>query len=411
MSAGKPLPTLRQVLSRTHFRVTLFAVGIAGLTVLLTGFATVGLYARQNLTLIAQTASYSVAPAIVFQDDDAVMRSIAPLTKMDSVAEIEVLADDRTLAHWTSPDRPPVVPWLTNAVGSLFFGTPTIAEVTHNGEVVGEVRVRGQAGIIAGYIYTGLLGTFACMFITAVAAFFLARHLQEAVIAPMRAIAAVAHSVRVDRAFDRRAPKATIYEVDVLRDDFNALLAELEEWQHRLRYENEALSHRASHDALTGLPNRVLFDQQHTAMLEQARRDGTMVAVLYADGNQFKQINDRFGHAAGDVVLVEIGARLRTGLRPRDLAARLGGDEFAILLAPPSGPDAVMRIRDAINTAMEAPIELPSGEFVTASLSIGAAIYPRDGNDVAALLHHADSEMFAAKRTQQSMMEEEGQAQ
>lgn len=410
MSARKPLPTLRQVLSRTHFRVTLFAVGIAGLTVLLTGFATVGLYARQNLTLIAQTASYSVAPAIVFQDDDAVLRSITPLTKMDSVAEIEVLADGRTLAHWTSPNRPPAVPSLTNAVGSLFFGTPTIAPVTHNGEVVGEVRVRGQAGIITGYIYAGLLGTFACMFITAVAAFFLARHLQEAVIAPLRAIAAVAHSVRVDRAFDRRAPKAKIYEVDVLRDDFNALLAELEEWQHRLRYENEALSHRATHDALTGLPNRVMFDQQHAAMLEQARRDGAMVAVLYADGNDFKQINDRFGHAAGDVVLVEIGTRLRSCLRTRDLAARLGGDEFAILLAPPSSPEEVLRVRKTITAAMETPIELSSGEIVTVSLSIGAAIYPRDGNDVAALLHHADSEMFAAKREQHKLLQEEGQA-
>jgi diguanylate cyclase (GGDEF)-like protein len=396
-----PLPTLRQVLTRVHLRVTLFAVGIAGLTVLLTGFAAVGLYARQNLTLIAQTASYSVAPAIIFDDAEAARRSIAPLTTNDGVAEIVVsMNGGRILARWKADTRPP--PWfsLSRLVEAVYFAEPTIVPVTHNGAVVGEVRVTGQTGIIAGYISAGLLGTLACLIVTAIATLFLTRHLQEEVIAPLRAIAAVAHAVRADRAFDRRAPRATILEIDTLRDDFNALLAELEEWQHRLRYENEALSHRATHDALTGLPNRTVFDQRLAAMLDQARRDGTSFAVLYADGNGFKQINDRFGHAAGDVVLAEIGVRLRACLRAQDLAARLGGDEFALLLAGPSDLDAVTRVRNGISTAMAAPIDLPSGEAISVSLSIGAAVYPHDGADVAALVNHADSEMFAAKRAQ-----------
>ncbi|WP_034156742.1 diguanylate cyclase domain-containing protein [Sphingomonas sp. ERG5] len=397
---ARPLPTLRQVLTRVHFRVTLFAVGIAGLTVLLTGFTTVGLYAKQNLKLIAQTASYSVAPAIIFDDADAARRSIAPLASTDGIAEITVSVNGgRILAQWKSPVRP--APWLSvnRIVEALYFTDPTIAPVVHEGVRIGEVRVRGRTGLISGYIQAGLLGTLACLIVTGIATFLLARHLQGEVIAPLRAIAAVAHAVRVDRAFDRRAPKATILEVDTLRDDFNALLAELEQWQHRLRYENETLSHRATHDALTGLPNRALFDQQLAAMLEQAIRDGTTFAVLYADGNGFKQVNDRFGHAAGDVVLAEIGVRLRAGLRAQDLAARLGGDEFGLLLAAPSDLAAVSRVREGIAAAMALPIDLPSGEQVSVSLSIGAAVYPRDGADVAALIHHADSEMFAAKRS------------
>ncbi|QNQ10489.1 diguanylate cyclase domain-containing protein [Sphingomonas alpina] len=397
---SKPLPTLRQVLTRVHFRVTLFAVGIAGLTVLLTGFTAVGLYAKQNLKLIAQTASYSVAPAIIFNDAEAAQRSIAPLTTTDGIAEITVsTGGGRVLAQWKSPTGPAPFLSLNRIVETLYFTDPTVAPVVHEGATIGEVRVRGQTGIIAGYIEAGLLGTLACLVVTAVATFLLALHLQGAVIAPLRAIAAVAHAVRVDRAFDRRAPKATILEVDTLRDDFNALLAELEQWQHRLRYENETLSHRATHDALTGLPNRALFDQQLAAMLDQANREGASFAVLYADGDGFKQINDRFGHAAGDVVLAEIGVRLRASLSTHDLAARLGGDEFALLLASPSDLEAVMRVRESITAAMIVPIDLPSGERISVSLSIGAAVYPQDGADVAALVHHADSEMFVAKRS------------
>ena len=163
------------------------------------------------------------------------------------------------------------------------------------------------------------------------------------------------------------------------------MLAELEQWHRSLRSENETLSHRATHDALTGLPNRARFDQQLAVMLEQARRDESSFAILYADGNDFKAINDVHGHAAGDAVLAEIGRRLRAGLRTHDLAARLGGDEFAILLAAPSGAEAVARVRDAIRAQMAMPITLPDGTDIKTSLTVGAAIFPPDGTDVAAL--------------------------
>ncbi|HWK35878.1 diguanylate cyclase domain-containing protein [Sphingomonas sp.] len=396
---ARPLPTLREALSRVHFRVTLFAVGITGLTVLLSGLAAVGVYARQNLALSAQTASYTVAPAIVFDDAEAARQSIAPLADVDGVAEIAVVdRAGRTLAR-LSHAAPPHRLSIAGVAEWLFFPHPTVAPVNHNGGVIGEVRVRGDAGIIAGYIGMGLAGTLACMVLTALAAGLLAARLRQSVIAPLGAIAAVAHAVRADRAFDRRAPDAPIREIDALSSDFNALLAELERWQLNLRSENATLSHQATHDALTGLPNRIRFDESLAAMLERAASDGASFAVLYADCNAFKAINDQYGHAAGDAVLVETARRLRAGLRAGDIAARLGGDEFAMLLATPSGPEAVARVRDALRALMAMPIALPSGEEVTMTLTVGAAVYPDDGADVAALVHHADIEMLAAKPT------------
>jgi diguanylate cyclase (GGDEF)-like protein len=398
MAGLTQLPTLRQVLSRVHFRVTLFAVGISGLTVLLSGFAALGIYAQQNLALIAQTASYNVAPSVVFFDREAAQRAIDPLAATRGVASIAIVTrDDVPFAERKSPGAHDAPSWIEWAADKLFFPAPAVSPIVHNGETIGEVRIYGDASIIAGYIRTGLAGALACLLVTAVATWFLARRLQQSVVAPLQAIAAVAHAVRADRELGRRAPEARIREIEALRDDFNALLAELEQWHHHLRNENETLSHRASHDGLTGLPNRAYFDEQLAAMLDQARREGTSFAVLYADGDGFKAINDQHGHAAGDAVLAAIADRLRSGLRTRDVAARLGGDEFAVLLAAPSGAEAVARVREGLRTQMAAPILLPCGEPVTVALSIGAAVYPRDGSDIAALVNHADIEMLASK--------------
>lgn len=248
------LPTLRQVLSRVHFRVTLFAVGIAGLTVLLAGFAAIGTYAQQNLKLISQTAGYSVAPAIVFDDAEAARASIAPLAQSGGVAEIAIVTrSGQVLAEWHKPADAG-----SGLVGRLaerlFFAKPMLAPVEHNGAVIGTVRVRGDAQVIAHYIRAGILGTLACLVITAIASWFLAGRLQLSVIAPLKAIADVAHAVRAEGAFDRRAPAASIREIDMLRNDFNALLAELEEWRHHVRRENEALSHLAAHDPRPNCP-------------------------------------------------------------------------------------------------------------------------------------------------------------
>lgn len=113
-------------------------------------------------------------------------------------------------------------------------------------------------------------------------------------------------------------------------------------------------------------------------------------------------MNDRYGHAAGDAVLIETAARLRACIRAGDMAARLGGDEFAMLLAAPGDADAVGRVGAAIAAAMAVPVDLPSGESVVIGLSIGAAVYPRDGADVAALMNCADLDMYAAKEARRA---------
>jgi len=395
MSDAARLPSLRRVLARMHLRVTLFAVGLTGLTVLLAGFAAIGAYAGQNLHLIGRSAGYSAAPAIVFDDPVAARQSIAPLLEA-GVAGITLLKPDGTVlatAEREATDKS-LARWIADR---LFFAEPVDEPVIHLGTRIGTVRVRGEGSAVAAYIRDGILGTLVCLILTGLAAWLLSRRLRADIVAPLGAIADAAHSFRRDETLVARVPPASIREVEALRTDFNALIAELADWRQHLRRENETLSHKASHDALTGLPNRAHFERRAAEMMTEARAGDASFVLLYVDGDSFKPINDRHGHAAGDVVLIETAARIRSCLRARDVAARLGGDEFAVLLAAPSGADAAERVTGEITARMAEPIRLPSGETVTMTLSIGGGIYPGDGQDLATLINRADAAMYAAK--------------
>ncbi|CRM37063.1 Cyclic di-GMP phosphodiesterase Gmr [Pseudomonas sp. 24 E 13] len=132
--------------------------------------------------------------------------------------------------------------------------------------------------------------------------------------------------------------------------------------------------------------------------LRSAAKVNERVGVLFLDSDRFKDINDNFGHAAGDAVLVAVAERVRAQLREDDLVARLGGDEFAVLLAPLNKIEDAQRIADKIIASMDQPIPLPGNTQVLTSLSIGIAIYPDHGATPGTLLNAADVAMYQAKR-------------
>jgi diguanylate cyclase (GGDEF)-like protein/PAS domain S-box-containing protein len=154
--------------------------------------------------------------------------------------------------------------------------------------------------------------------------------------------------------------------------------------------------HRALHDPLTGLPNRALALDRLEGALARRRRDGRAVAVLLADLDQFKLVNDSLGHAAGDDLLVALAPRLHDAVRPSDTVARLGGDEFLVVCEQLDGPHEAIRVAERVAQAINQPIVLSSSEhFVTASIGIAVAesadAVPED------LLRDADAAMYRAK--------------
>lgn len=177
-------------------------------------------------------------------------------------------------------------------------------------------------------------------------------------------------------------------ELGLIVTSFNSLLAKL--------WEKEAqVSHMAYHDALTGLPNLQLFRDRLGQSLHYAQRHQSGMALLYLDLDGFKPVNDRYGHAAGDIVLREVARRISGLLRKSDTVARIGGDEFAVILAE-SGDSAALvagKCREAIRRPV--PFE---GHDLAVGVSIGIACFPEDGATEDELLKKADQAMYAAKR-------------
>ncbi|MGZ4665720.1 MAG: diguanylate cyclase domain-containing protein, partial [Frankiaceae bacterium] len=157
------------------------------------------------------------------------------------------------------------------------------------------------------------------------------------------------------------------------------------------------LTRLALHDPLTGLPNRATLNDRLTQALARRRRANTVLAVLFADLDRFKTVNDRLGHAVGDEVLRGVAARLAGALRPGDTVARLGGDEFIVLCEELSDPDDVVEIAQRLQAALAPPIVVHSEEILI-SASIGVVVAALQWPiDPAELLHEADLAMYRAK--------------
>jgi len=158
-----------------------------------------------------------------------------------------------------------------------------------------------------------------------------------------------------------------------------------------------ALEHRAYHDSLTGLPNRLRFERELGGALTAEDPHGTSGAVMFLDLDGFKAINDSLGHAAGDTLLQQVARRFSEGLGVDELLARLGGDEFAVLVRRFERPSDVVQLARRLVESLEAPFVI-DGERVRIGASVGIGHYPQDGRSVDELLGRADGAMYRAKQ-------------
>ncbi|MGQ0578231.1 MAG: EAL domain-containing protein [Betaproteobacteria bacterium] len=203
-------------------------------------------------------------------------------------------------------------------------------------------------------------------------------------------------------------------KAQAVRDPSGAILALegiIDDVTERKRFE-ERLAVLAQYDVLTGLPNRSLFYDRLRQAIVRARREQTMVGLLFLDLDRFKQINDSLGHAAGDRVLKTIAERLKGFLREIDTIARLGGDEFTVIIEGVNDAAQVSAVAEKIRAALSDPIVI-EGRDMLVSASVGITLYPRDAEDIEHLVKNADIAMYHAKNRggwQQFQFYDEGMA-
>jgi diguanylate cyclase (GGDEF)-like protein/PAS domain S-box-containing protein len=183
------------------------------------------------------------------------------------------------------------------------------------------------------------------------------------------------------------------YQYIAIRND----ITERKQLEKMLRQQSERERHQASHDQLTELPNRLLFNDRLTLALKHGQRQGKMLAVMFLDLDRFKSINDTLGHAIGDQLLQQVAQRIAQCLKYSDTIARWGGDEFTLILPCIHSAEDITRIAQRILTVLATPFEFGQQELrVTAS--IGIALAPYDGEDAETLLKNADIAMYRAKQ-------------
>jgi diguanylate cyclase (GGDEF)-like protein len=194
---------------------------------------------------------------------------------------------------------------------------------------------------------------------------------------------------------DIKPPPARLQETKDLVDAFT-------EMRHQVHSRQRSLDHMVHHDALTQLPNRVLFHDRLQHALEIASRENLMVGLMFLDLDRFKQINDSMGHLVGDELLKIVAERLRSLGRASDTVARLGGDEFAILVEGLEDRDAIVTLADKALQKLKKPIQI-ADQTLMISASIGIALAPLDDVVAEHLISDADTAMYAAKRQGRAM--------
>ncbi|MCC7394064.1 MAG: diguanylate cyclase [Sphingomonadaceae bacterium] len=385
---------LHGLVSRAFALVAMFSLFIALAVGMAGGLWLQGRSQSANMALVAQNAAYVAEVPMVFNDAEAAREVLRPNLGGNDVTAIRLLdGAGRVFAEVRRDSQSGFDAFAPAAL----IPSPVRHNISSAGGVIGSVEVVGSGDAIGALIAVALVITLFGILLVAAGTYLIARSLGRNLVTPLHAIVDVAREVRLERRFDLRAQPHGVSEVRELAGGFNALLDQLQTWQGQNDSAQEALLYRASIDPLSGLPNRATFLERLRETLGMAQRSGDKLAVLFLDGNHFKETNDQYGHAAGDRVIAEVAARISPILRIGDMAARVGGDEFAVLVNHLEGTGDAKSVARRIREAMSVPIAITDADVATVSLSIGSAIFPDDGRDVDTLLRVADERMYADK--------------
>lgn len=389
------LPSLRQALQRIHLIIIIVTLLISGLSISAISLVTLRGYAQNNVQLAATVLSSRVHNAVAWNDSEKMHEMLAMVALGGEIASGDIFdVAGKRIAHWQRATPSPAS-GIDKLLAKWLFPQPQIASVIEQGKEIGQVWISGDATPVIGWLRLAFYCVIGSLLLTAALASWLSRRMQRNIVRGLQNITDVAQHVRRHRAFALRVPASEIAELNKLSEDVNGLMAELDLWNQTLHQENASLTHQATHDPLTGLLNRAAFLQQLNECFSQPLLRHKL-AVLYIDGDRFKQVNDRFGHAAGDAVLLATAQRLRQRLRQGDVVARLGGDEFAIILHNVYSIEDAAEVAQQLNEVMLAPITLPQGTQLVQSISIGAALASQFSS-ATALLAQADAAMYHIK--------------
>jgi diguanylate cyclase (GGDEF)-like protein len=383
------------------------------------------------LTMADMIAANSTA-AILFGDAAAATETLGFLGSQDNIqAGVIYDTNNEQFASYLKEGVSIVLPEPANQMRNILFWNDyaeVFSAINYKGEQIGMIYLRSDMQAVHNRLALFFGIVIGVLLVSLLVAFMLNARMQHIITAPLMHLSAIARRISTERNYSLRAAGDGRDELGTLIKDFNIMLDEIEIRDKKLKQSREDLEgrvvqrtrelemankelasakqeaesvamhmqHQAHHDALTGLPNRALLNDRIQIELSHARREQTMLAVLFLDLDRFKIINDSLGHVTGDQLLCVVARRLKKCLRAGDTVARLGGDEFMVLLPHIGTVQDAGHIGNKIINELSRPATC-NGHKLHITTSIGISIYPFDGADAETLTKHADISMYHAK--------------
>ena len=397
--------TLFGSLRKTYLTASLTAGLAACISLAIIAIISLHSLAQENLRFIARSIAYSSEAAVMFSDAETAYEILEQIANQEALIEASIeTIDGSILARYAHIPATPL-DTLGALLSRLIFPDHTTAIIRSGTQTLGYVHLMGSGNVFVIFSLKILTAIMISLIIAVCAAAFLARQAAQRLARQLDALASFTHKAHITKDFKHRLPNFRVLEFDQLGKDFNALLTEIENKnaeliarQTELEHANATLSLLALHDSLTGLANRTQFENHIAHAIEEARINNHALGLLYIDTDHFKDVNDHYGHTAGDALLIEIAQRISSIIRDSDLVARLGGDEFGIILAPLHYSGDAEIVASKILQAMIEPIAIgPNGEQIQQGLSIGIALFPTHAHSSESLIRAADYAMYLAK--------------
>lgn len=351
-------------------------------------------YVTQNLNLLGTTLSQRIQPAIVFKDDLTLKQILNEYTQEHSIKTIYVYDAENNLIA-SSTETPYHFSNIKSIFDRWFLNKPLKFSIFHQHQI-GTLEIYGSSEKILQFLTTILVGIFISLVCMLITLWLSTKITYQFILQAIYPLTQIAQLVSEQKAYNLRFPDNKIKEFQNINNVFNELLSEIQVWHNHLQKENTQLSFLAKHDALTKLPNRTYFYQSLLAIFENTENRNQSV-LLFIDNNNFKTINDKYGHLAGDAVLVEMAKRIRLCLRREDFIARLGGDEFAILIKPVENNQHLIQIAEKIIATSQQPLRFHN-DFIYFSFSMGMA-FSSKASSPEDLITQADQAMYKAKKS------------
>ncbi|SNY52448.1 diguanylate cyclase (GGDEF) domain-containing protein [Arsukibacterium tuosuense] len=408
LSPTKPRHSLVRKLTRQNLTVLLGSMLVSFLLIAVMLWLTARERQGSAAELAAIQLAGNVSAMLVFNDPDAAERDLELLAKNRDLSGVALYnANGELFADLADV---PTLPWQQLPASAepvrRYQGLEIVltVPVVVRDKTEGVLYVQENLHQLMNWFLRGLFIMSALM----IAIYWFAARLlitiQRKALSPLVQLSALAEKVASERNFSLRASVVDNDEIGSLTQRFNELLKRAEIWQAELSNKlqqqaarGDELEQLANNDSLTQLPNRHNFGQLLNQMVLNSISDNTMSALMFIDLDNFKFVNDNYGHDAGDAVLIEVSARIQAAIRADDTLCRLGGDEFALLLPKQVTPQLAERVCNRLLQQINQPIWVKNAKMPV-SLSIGVALCPQHSTDSATLLQLADEAMYQAKR-------------